>query len=90
MSVSVITYDPDIVAELLDLSAGDAVAMVGEFVPAFLTPIGERPRFMADMEVRALITAYQVAEHRELMNGFNVDPLADGEQFPPTQDGETL
>lgn len=89
LSVSAVAFDPAVVDELLTLSAGDAVAVVGEFNPGYWQPFMDRPaRFIADMEVRGLVTAYQVQRYRNEVATPRVDPVSDGAQFPPTKEGE--
>lgn len=88
LSVTVVAFDADIVDELLTLSTGDAIAVVGQFTPGHVKPLDGESRFMADIVARALMTPYQVARYRAASKASRVDSPPCGEQFPPTKSGE--
>ena len=56
LSVSAVAFDPDVVDELLALSAGDAVALAGELIPGYWKPRDGKARFLADLEVRGVLS----------------------------------
>ena len=89
LSVSAVALEADVVDELLALSAGDAVALAGELIPGYWKPRDGKARFLADLEVRGVLTPYRVQRHRDEMTVRRIDQFMSGEQFPPTQDGET-
>lgn len=68
LGVSVIAFDADAVAGLLALSAGDAVALAGEFTPKVWTDAEGNARPSADMKAHALLTPYHVTRKRKAMS----------------------